>query len=275
MKQPIYPIKTLENSLSVLEALSQSNSSMSIREISEKLQIYPSSVHRILDTLRHRGYVEQDPDTQRYQLGLKLVELGMSKLYQVDLIKETTPYLKELVAQYNETTYLGVLVGREVLVVAREDCTRNIRMVSEIGKRVPAHCTALGKVLLAYLPREQRKKILEGRKLSQFTKNTITSKRELEKELKKVREQGFAVDRGEYEDELHCVGAPIRNYQEKVVGAISIAGPAFRMDVDKRDDLKKALIQTAREISKRLGYIEKPVGKIKKKRIPCQNQRKL
>jgi len=255
-KEPIYPIRTLDNSLSVLEALSQYNSPMSIKEVSERLQIYPSTVHRILDTLKYRGYVEQDPDTQKYQLGLKLVELGMSKLYQMDLTKEAAPYLKELVNQWNETVYLGVLAEGKVLVVAREDSTRNIRMVSEIGRRVPAHCTALGKVLLAYLPEEERKKILEEKKLPRFTKNTIIDKEKLEKELQKVKEQGFALDRGEYEDGLHCVAAPIRNYQERVVGAISIAGPAFRINVDKINNqnyLKEAVIQTSEKISKRLG----------------------
>lgn len=116
-------------------------------EISEKLELYPNTIHRILDTLKHWGYVEQDFNTQKYQLGLKLLELGMTKLHQMDLVREATPYLKELVKQCNETVHLGVLEEGEVLYIAKEESSQTIRMCSYVGKRAPLYCTALGKVL--------------------------------------------------------------------------------------------------------------------------------
>ena len=253
-KSPNYPIKVLNKTLSILEILLQQGSAMNMTEISERLEIYPSTIHRILDTLKHWGYVEQDPKTQKYRLGLKLLELGMAKLQQMDLVKEATPYLKELVRKCNETVHLGVLEEGEVLYVAKEESSQTIRMISYVGKRAPLHCTALGKLLLAYLPEEERRKILEQKALPPLTENTITDKRELEKELAKVREQGFALDREENEKDVRCVAAPIRNYQGEVIAALSISSPIFRIDKNTQNDLKEAIVETSKKISKRLGY---------------------
>jgi DNA-binding IclR family transcriptional regulator len=253
-KSPKYPIKVLNKSLSILEILLQKGSAMNISELSEKLGFYPSTIHRILDTLKHWGYVEQNPHTQKYQLGLKALELGMAKLRQMDLVREATPYLKELVNQCNETVHLGVLEAGEVLYLAKEESSQTIRMISYVGRRAPLHCTALGKVLLAYLSEKERKKMLGKKVLPRLTKNTITDKRELEKELAKVREQGFSLDREENEKDVCCVAAPIRNYQGEVIAAISISSPIFRIDKNAQTNLKEALIETSKKISKRLGY---------------------
>ena len=256
-KSPKYPIKVLNKSLSILDILLQHDSSMHMTEISEKLGLYPSTTHRILDTLKHWGYVEQDPKTQKYRLGLKLLELGMAKLHQMDLVKEATPYLKELVKLCNETVHLGVREEGEVLYLAKEESSQTIRMISYVGKRAPLHCTALGKVLLAHLSTEERKKTLGEKVLRRLTENTITDEEELEKELGKVREQGFALDREENEKDVRCIAAPIRNYQGKVIAAISISSPIFRIDKNAQNNLKEALIETSEKISKRLGYDDK------------------
>src|SRR5665648_123053 len=251
---PNYPIKVLDKTFSILDILLQHGSTMHMTEIAEKLGFYPSTVHRILDTLKHWGYVEQDSHTQKYRLGLKALELGMAKLHQMDLVREATPCLKELVNQCNETVHLGALDGREVLYLAKEESSQTIRMISYVGKRAPLHCTALGKVLLAHLSAEEREKILGEKVLPRLTKNTITDKMELEQELDKVREQGFALDREENEKDVRCVAAPIRNYQGEVIAAISISSPTFRLDKNVQNNLKEALVETSEKISKRLGY---------------------
>jgi len=143
------------------------------------------------------------------------------------------------------------------MYLAKEESSQTIRMISYVGKRAPLHCTALGKVMLAYLPEGERKKILEDRELPRLTENTITDKRELEKELNKVKKQGFALDRGENEKDVRCIAAPIRNHQGKVIAAISISAPIFRIDKNVQNNLKKALMETSRKISKRLGYNDK------------------
>jgi IclR family KDG regulon transcriptional repressor len=130
-------------------------------------------------------------------------------------------------------------------------------MCSYVGKRAPLHCTALGKVLLAFLPEEERKKILEQKELPRLTDNTITDRNKLEKELSKIQKQGFSLDQEENEKDVRCIAAPIRNYRGKVIAAISISGPAFRIDKKVQNNLKEALIETSTKISKRLGYDEK------------------
>lgn len=261
--KPAYPIKVLDKSLFILETLLQHSSSMSIMEISKKLKIYPSTIHRVLNTLKYRGYVEQNPADQKYRLGLKLVELGMARYHQIDLVKEAHPFLKELVNKCNETVHLGVL-EEEVLYLAKEESSQIIRMCSYVGKRAPVHCTALGKVLLAYLPEGEKKKILGKREFPRLTEKTITDKEELEKELDKVKKQGFALDRGEYEKDVYCIAAPIKNYQEEVIAAISISSPVYRIDINKKNHLKEALIEISKKISKRLGNKEKTQKKEKK-----------
>ncbi|MBU4047794.1 IclR family transcriptional regulator, partial [bacterium] len=145
----------------------------------------------------------------------------------------------------------------EVLYLAKEESSQTIRMISYVGKRTPLHCTALGKVLLTYLSAEERKRILGEKALPRLTENTITDEEELEKELGKVREQGFALDREENEKDVCCVAAPIRNYQGKVIAAVSISGPVFRIDVNTQNNLKEALVEISEKISKRLGYNSK------------------
>jgi len=262
--KPAYPIKVLDKSLFILETLLQHSSFMSIMEISKKLKIYPSTIHRVLNTLKYRGYIEQNPADQKYRLGLKLVELGMARYHQIDLIKEAHPFLKELVDQCNETVHLGILDNTEVLYLAKEKSSQTIRMCSYVGKRAPLYCTALGKVLLAYLPEGERKKILGKKELPRLTEKTITDKKELEKELSKVKKQGFALDRGENEKDVRCIAASIRNYQGKVIAALSISSPAYRTNIDQQNHLKEALLQTSKNISKRLGYKEKSQKEEKK-----------
>jgi len=262
--KPTYPIKVLDKSLFILETLLQHSSSISIMEISKKLKIYPSTIHRILNTLKYRGYVEQNPVNQKYQLGLKLVELGMARYHQIDLVKEAHPFLKELVDLCNETVHLGILDQEEVLYIAKEDCPRTIRMVSQVGRRAPLHSTALGKILLAYLPEKEREEIIAHKNFSCFTEHTITEKKELEKELEQVKKQGFALDREENEKDVYCIAAPIKNYQEEVIAAISISSPVYRIDINKKNHLKEALIEISKKISKRLGNKEKTQKEEKK-----------
>jgi len=251
---PNYPIKVLTKTFSVLEILLEHRSPMSMSEISEKLKYYPSTVHRILDTLKYGGYVEQNSTTQKYQLGLKLLELGMGKLHQIDLVKEAKPYLRELAKKCNETVHLGILEDTNVLYLAKEESSQTIRMISYIGRRAPLHCTALGKVLLAYLSSTERNDILARIELSKLTDKTITDKTQLEIELNKIEQKGMGWDREENEKDVRCIAAPIRDYQGKVIAAVSVSSPAYRVNKENQDHLQEELIVTCQKISSRLGF---------------------
>ena len=251
---PNYPIKVLTKTFAVLEILLQHKSPMSMSEISERLKFYPSTVHRILDTLKYGGYVEQNPITQKYQLGLKLIELGMAKLQQIDLVKEAKPFLKELAKKCNETVHLAILEDTNVLYLAKEESSQTIRMISYVGRRGPLHCTALGKILMAYLPPADRNNLLDRLELSRLTQNTITDRKQLECELNKILEKGCAMDREENEKDVRCIAAPVKDYQGKVVAAVSISSPSYRVNYSKQNHLKEHLIKTCQKISSHLGY---------------------
>lgn len=254
-KRPNYPIKVLDKAFSIIECLSKEGSSVGIAELSSRLSMSVSTVHRILDTLKFWGYVDQDPETQAYTLGLKLVELGMAKLHQIDWLKESAPLVRGLRDSTGETVHVSVLADGEVLCLMKEESPRTIKMSSYIGKRGPLHCTASGKVLLAHLPREERESIIGNKGLPRFTPTTIVEKDELERELEKIRGQGFAVDRGEHEEEVHCIAAPIRNYLGEVIAALSVSGPSFRIHAENPDPLLvRMVVSTAQRISEQLGY---------------------
>ncbi|MDI9597167.1 MAG: IclR family transcriptional regulator [Candidatus Caldatribacteriota bacterium] len=251
---PNYPIKVLSKAFAVLDVLLEQKSPMSMSEISEKLNFYPSTVHRILDTLKYGGYVEQNPNNLKYQLGLKLLELGMAKINQIDLVKEARPFLKELAKKCDETVHLAILEDNNVIYLAKEESSQTIRMISYVGKRAPLHCTGLGKVLLAYLPLRERDRIINKIDLFQLTNNTITDIKRLEKELNMIEENGFALDCEENEKDVRCIAAPIKDYKGKVVAAVSISGPSYRINNENEKHLIDELISTCHKISVRLGF---------------------
>lgn len=254
-KRPNYPIKVLDKAFSIIDFLSREDSPMGIGELSSKLNMSVSTVHRILDTLKFWGYVDQDSQTQEYILGLKLIELGMAKLHRIDWLKESAPFVRELRDLTRETVHVSVLAEGEVLCLMKEEPPRTIKMSSYIGKRGPLHCTASGKILLAHLSQEERESIIGSKGLPRFTPTTIVEKDELERELERIRRQGFAVDQGEHEEEVHCIAAPIQNYLGEVIAALSVSGPSFRIHAENPDPLLiKTVVSTAQRISEQLGY---------------------
>jgi len=251
-KENYYPVKVLEKSFLILDLLHQNSSPISITEISKKLSFYTSTVYRILCTLKSGGFVEQDTKTQKYLLGMKFVELGASKLKNMNLTKEIGPYLKELKAKFNETVHLGILRENEILYLLKEESSQTIRMVSQIGNRAPIYCTGLGKILLAFLPSKEKNEILNKTKLIAYTNNTITNRKILEDELSKIKKQGFAIDDEEHEKDVFCIAVPVTNFENQTIAAISISIPKFRINFDKQEEIKEVLINTSDAISKRL-----------------------
>ena len=254
-KLPIYRIKILNNSLNILVSFYKKDSALSITELSEILKIYPSTIHRILETLKYRGYVEQNPVSKKYFLGLQLLKLAKYKIGKIDLVKISRPFLKELVDHFNENAYLGTYHENEVIYLEKVESTNRITMSTHIGESAPLYCSALGKILLTGLSKEEINKILSKNKLKRFTKKTITNKSLLKAEINKVKKQGFALDVGEHEENVCCVAAGILNHQGKIIGAISVSLPSYRLDSKaKLNNIKELVIQKGKEISMRMGY---------------------
>lgn len=258
IRNKIGQIQSVARALKILDLLSTSNGEMALAEIAVKLGLPKSTVHGILSTLRDFEYVEQSPFTGKYRLGLRLFELGNAVARNWDLRTIAGPHIQKLLEELKETVHLVILDKGEVLYIdKREYHDASLRIVSQVGMRLPAHCTGVGKVLLAYLPPKEVKRIISQKGLPRYTKNTITDAKKLEEELAKIREQGYAVDNEEIMDSLRCIAAPIRDNTGKVSAAISVSGPVTRMCGEKFDLAVKKVTETAQSISKELGYRKK------------------
>ncbi len=246
-------VRSVAKALMILDMLALAHREMSLGEIAKKLEAPKSTVHGLLSTLCECGYVEQSPLDGCYRLGVHLFELGMAVADNWDVRKIAAPYIERLLSEMQETVHLVVLDNGEVLYIDKRESNQSLRIVSKVGARLPAHCTGVGKVLLAYLPPAEVKKIIETKGLCKYTRNTITDPNLLEKELQKVRRQGYAIDNEEIMDGLRCVAAPIRDHKGDVCAAISISGPAVRLDEDRLPIAIDRVTKTADEISAALG----------------------
>ena len=244
---------TVAKAFAILDMLaSKGECGASLTEVSGHLGISKSTAHRYLTTLEKLTAVERD-QKDHFLLGLKLIELAGVFLDDHNLRNASEPFLNELAARTRETVHLAVPSANEVVYVAKIDSSHSIRMASRIGARMPMYCTSLGKAILAHYPSAQVEEIIrEG--LPARTPHTITSSQALHAELERVRAQGFAIDDQENEMGVRCVGAPIFDYTTRVVGAISVSGPANRMSKERSLELGPLVRDAALEISKRMGY---------------------
>lgn len=248
-------VKAVDHAFDVLEAFSGEEEELGVTELSKGLGLSKNNVFRLLATFESKGYIEQNKKTENYRLGLKVFELGEIYRHQSGLLKQARPILKELVAECDESAYLAILRGPELIYLDMVDTSQPIKVISRVGLRVPAYCTAIGKAQLAYETEDEIEKVFEGVTLQKFTKTTITSLDKLKEELKKVAAQGYSVDNEEYEREIRCVGVPVRDYTRRVVAGICISGPSFRMSPERVEKELVPLVKEAgRKISQKLGY---------------------
>lgn len=250
-----YPVKSLTKALNILEILGGSNNGESLTSISEKLKLGKSTVHRLLATLRDHDFVWLDPHSGNYLVGAKILQLSEQLNHQSILIRHGERILEDLVKTSNETINLGVLEGNEVLYIIKKEADIPLKMSGKVGKRFPAHCTAMGKVLLAGLPREQLKASYSRQKeLTTMTPRSISTLSELEKHLEKVREQGVAFDNEELYPGVVCIAAPVRDYDGKVIAAISLSLPKHRLEPETFNEFKLQILQSTQQLSRQLGY---------------------
>ena len=253
---PYFLAKSTQKAFGILEILCN-DGEKSVSELAKRTNLRKSNVHRVLATLVYLGYVEQDPVTYRYQPSLKTFEIGCAIINRNQLLSIVSSFLKKLGEQFGETNNLAVLDKGEVIYIAKAESSEILRMDIKVGSRAPAYCTALGKVLLADLDESDIKQFPKGQKFFPYTRRTITSFEELKRNLTKIRDQGYAIDDEELFEGVRCIAAPIRNRDGKAIAAISIAGPSIRMNHHRLTQLREPVINTAVEISKKLGYINR------------------
>ncbi len=254
MDKPKYYLKTIGDAFNILRALAEEGRPLGVADLSVREGYVRSKVHRLLDTLRFEGWVDQDPTSRKYSLGSAVLELALSKLKSTDLIKAVEPYLAELVRRCEETAHLAVLDHNQVLYLDKKEAPQAIGIISRIGERMPLHCTALGKTLISELEPKTLKKIIDSVGLKPYTPHSIVDYRELEEELNQVRRDGFAEDNEEVVMGMFCLAAPVKNHMGRVEAAVSVSVPVYRLTGEKRALVKKEVIRTAALASGRLGY---------------------
>lgn len=247
-------VRSLAKALEVIDLLANSNEDMRLGEIAKRLQLPKSTVYGILNTLRDKGYVDQSPFDGRYRLGVRLFEVGSSVARRWDVYVVAGPFIQKLLEEFGETVHLVMLDKGEVLYIDKRETRQSLRIVSQVGMRLPAHCTGVGKVLLAHLPESEVRRIVAEKGLKVYTPNTISSLPRLLSELEKIREQGYAVDNEEIMQGLRCVAAPVRNHEGRVIAAISISGPVSRISGERFTQAVNLVTETAGNISRALGF---------------------
>ncbi|MDL2317901.1 IclR family transcriptional regulator [Eubacteriales bacterium OttesenSCG-928-A19] len=249
-------VQSVERALRLIDLLAQEGREMSLTEISRAMEWPKSTVHGLLATLRDYQFVDQSPSTGHYYLGVRLFELGNQVARSWNIRTMAMPVMQRLNSRLGEMVQLATEDKGEVLYIEKIDSTQMFRIVSDIGVRLPMHCSGLGKVLLAFKTPAEVKYILSRKGQKAMTRRTITDPRELELELAKVREQGYAVDDREIMDSLRCIAAPIFDRECRVQYAISISGLPNVLSGDRFDTALEAVREAAEEISFAMGHRE-------------------
>jgi IclR family pca regulon transcriptional regulator len=257
LREPRYS-QSLERGLAILSCFTPSRPVLGIADIADDLGMSRSTTHRYVITLVALGYLEQGA-SRKYRLGLRVTDLGMSALNSTGLREHSHPYLQELRQRTSYTVSLAVLDGSDILYVDRVRSFRRgqdtINLDLQPGSRLPAYCTAMGKLLLAHLPEPEQRDLFASMKLAKRGPNTITSKKALYDELDEVRTAGFAVNDEELAAELLTISAPVRNQDRQVVAAINMAAHSSMISLEELvDALGPHLVSTADRISARLGF---------------------
>jgi len=254
--QSHYTIHIVVDALDILERFRGDGGEQGASEIAHALGISKNSTVRLLATLEKRGYVEKNPLTERFQLGLKALELRQSYLRQGGLLNRARPMLETMMAETGETVYLVLLKKAHIVYAAAVESKQAVRVVSRLGTRLPAYCTASGKAHLAFLPEEHIDKLYPNAALQSFTPQTLATKSELKAELQAIAARGYSVDNEEFDREVRCVAVPVFDHTGGVAAAISISGPSFRLSESRiTNELVPLLVPICAELSRQLGYI--------------------
>jgi DNA-binding IclR family transcriptional regulator len=248
------PSVAVERALAMLEAVAQEPEGLSNAEISRKLQIPKSSASYILRTLEKQAYLNRDPQTGKYRVGLKILSLSRGALSGIDVREVALPVMRHLVEKTNLTCHLAILDGPEAVYIEKVEPTGFIRMDTWVGRRMRVHATSVGKAIAAHISPERLEKILAVSGMEKRTPKTITTLPRLLKDLERVRAQGYAVDDEENNMGARCVGAPVFNQQGVIEASVGLSGTTNQVNPQTMPRILEALKDAARHISLQLGY---------------------
>lgn len=255
MAKARYTIPSLDRAVHVLELLAREQKGLTLTEMTTRTGIPKSTLFRILATLENRRCIGLMEDSKKYQLGLKVWELGSAYVEQSDLDTAATSYMQALAEACGESVFLGILDAGEVVYMRRIESPRSVAVVRKLGHRAPAYCTATGEAMLAFMPEDEMEHIVDRLEFESHTPKTNTDRSALRRRLEKTRGEGVAVVDGAYNEKLLCVSAPVLDSSAAVRAAITVAMLSAEADDDKVAETKERVRQAARTLSSELGYL--------------------
>jgi len=247
-------IQALDRALKILDLFDEHEMELRITEISERLNLHKSTVHSLLKTLQHHGYIGQNPENGKYKLGMKLLERGNYVIQGLDVRKVAKKHLHDLSMRTGQTTHLVVLDGKHGVYIDKVEGPLAVVLYSRIGRRVSIHCSAVGKVLVANQKPAKIEEILASYPYERRAKNTITDRESYLKELELVRQRAYSIDNEENEEGVRSVAVPIRDHSGQVIAAISLSTLHLSVDDETFTGFIKMVQDTGQAISEQMGY---------------------
>jgi DNA-binding IclR family transcriptional regulator len=244
--------RSVTHALDVLWSFSPESPSWGVNDLGRHLGLHKSTVSRLLATLEERRLVRRDPATDKYSLGIGIVELAGVLLDELDLRRVAAPHLRQLSAATRETVNLAIWDGKEVVLVEHLPSPEPVKYLGWIGHREPAHCVSPGKAMLAFAGPETVQAVIDAG-LTAYTPRTLAQPEELLRDLEATRRRGYAINQGEFRESLNGVAAPIWQFPGALTGAVAVAGPAYRLSPERLARFGEMVKQTAIEISRALG----------------------
>lgn len=250
-------IRAVERALDVLLCFTSQTPELTMTQIADQIGIHKSTVHRLLGTLERRRFVQRDPATGAYRLGIRLFQMAYLTLEHNDLRRLATPFMRRLRNQYQENVDISVLDEPDVVFVNHMEGPQQVKVAGTTGKRLPAFATASGRAILAYLPDEKVRSIL-ARGMPKYTPYTPLTPEAVLEDLKCIRAQGFAFSEQEYEDGISAVAAPILDSCDRPIAAVAVVGPTYRLTRERMVEIGRDVLTTARDISREIELAAHP-----------------
>ncbi len=255
---PRKKIGAVQRAIDILNLFDDHSPELGTTEIALALGLHKSTASSLVGTLAANGYLDQNPTTKKYLLGLRLLERSSVLLGQMDIRRVARPFLDKLHDWRGESVNMGIRDGNEVVYIEQLPSIHAMAMREEIGKRAPLHSTALGKALIAWLPPVELQRIVRQCELSPLTPRTITTVEQFLTELEQTRERGYGLDDEEHQPGGRCIGAPVFDHMGQPVAAISVSTPLPRIPMSEVPVVAEMVRDTAKAVSIRLGYVQKP-----------------
>jgi DNA-binding IclR family transcriptional regulator len=246
-------VQSLGRAFAILEEIARHRDGIGLADLSKRIGLHNSTTFHLAKSLVSLGYVRQERASRRYRIGRPLFALAASALDEVEMVSLATPLLEELSAETGESSHFAVRMGDAVVVIARKGGAGAFQLTERAGVVRPAHCTALGKVILGALAPDQLERFLRRAELKAFTEKSITKGPALARELEEVRRTGIAYDDGEFNLEVRCVAVPVTDFTGHVVGALGISGPIWRLSLQALQSRAKDVQVAAGRLSRKFG----------------------